>query len=628
MSARITNAAELERLFNRALQLQQSGDLDKAAKIYAKILRSVPNHADTHHLVGLIAYQRKQYHVAEKHIIKAIKQQPQNPNFHGNLGIVYKDLGEPEKAIASYKTALTLDGTIAALHNNLGVALQSLSQHTKACSAFEEALRRNAKYPEAHHNWGVSAHHLGQFDAAIGHFKSALALSPQYISAYANLGQTLAQKGEITEAIKTLETAHRLAPQDTGIFKNLVAAFLENDEIEHAITCVKSSLENQPREKELLRTLGNIYATSGQNQKAASSYNDVLLIDELDGEALQALSDVIAPEARPAHTERLETAYRKSRAKTENRMRISYALGDMREKQQDYPNAFSLISEANKIRRATYDYDAKQHTQDIQQLIKTLNASALQAKIPAGFEDKTPIFIIGMPRSGTSLVEQILSSHPKVHGAGELSYLSNILHNNGLRGNEVEFAENFKNTSTDQLRILGEKYVGSLRHKSPNAAFITDKMPTNFLYVGLIKLILPNAKIIHCKRDATDTSWSIFKNNFASDGHKYANDLGELGHFYNDYKDLMTHWHNVFPNNIYDIQYEDLIADQETQTRKLLSHCDLEWDDACLNFYKTQRVVTTTSLSQVRQPIYKSSVKLSQKYGEALRPLLNVLAEK
>lgn len=625
MSAKITNTAELERLFNKGLQLQQSGDLNKAAKIYAKILKSVPSHAETHHLVGLIAYQRKQYDLAKTHILKAIKHQPKNPNFHGNLGIVFKDMGQPEQAIASYKSALALDGKIAALHNNLGVALQSLSQHTKAADAFVEALRINTKYPEAYHNLGVSTRNLGRLDEAVNHFKSALALNPEYVSAHTNLGRTYSQKGQLADATTTLQTAQRLAPTNISVLKNLAAVFLDSSKIDQAIELITSRLKSLPQEKELWRMLGNIYATSGKKIEATVAYNEVLHLNARDGEALQALSDVIAPEARALHTERLERAYKKTNANTENRMRIAYALGDMSEKHESYPAAFSFFKEANQIRRATYEYDAAQHTQNTQSLIEILNAPALQAKNVSGYDDQTPIFIVGMPRSGTSLIEQILSSHPKVHGAGELSYLSNILHGDGLLGHETEFAENFKNSSADQLKNLGAKYVTSLRNKSQNAQFVTDKMPTNFLYIGLIKLILPNAKIIHCRRDAPDTCWSIFKNNFASDGHKYANDLAELGHFHNDYEKLMAHWHSIFPNDIHDIQYEDLIADQEAQTRKILTYCKLEWNAACLDFHKTKRVVTTTSLAQVRQPIYKSSVKLSQKYGEALRPLLDVL---
>ena len=230
-----------------------------------------------------------------------------------------------------------------------------------------------------------------------------------------------------------------------------------------------------------------------------------------------------------------------------------------------------------------------------------------------------------MPRSGTTLVEQILSSHPKVHGAGELDYINQVAASNFGKAEDARFSDNVIEASIDQFSKGGKKYIGMLREHSDTARFITDKGLANFSNIGMIKLMLPKAKIIHCCRSPQDTCLSIFKNLFAVDGHYYAYELSELAQFFNLYRDLMSHWHSVLPDFIYDIQYEDIVADQENQSRALLEYCGLEWDSACLEFFKTDRPVMTASSAQVRRPIYKDSVQSWKRYETQLATLLEVL---
>ena len=221
-------------------------------------------------------------------------------------------------------------------------------------------------------------------------------------------------------------------------------------------------------------------------------------------------------------------------------------------------------------------------------------------------------------------MEQILASHPKVYGAGELDCLKQIV---SSIFSKIDYAKFIYNVNQERVDFsgAGNEYIYMIRKHSDTARFITDKMPSNFLRIGMIKLILPNAKVIHCCRDPLDTCVSIFKNYFSLDGNYYAYDLRELGQYYNLYRDLMNHWHSVLPDFIYDIQYEDVVADQEKQSRALLEYCGLEWDDACLEFYRTDRPVRTASAAQVRRPIYKDSVQSWKRYENWLSPLLEVL---
>ena len=231
-----------------------------------------------------------------------------------------------------------------------------------------------------------------------------------------------------------------------------------------------------------------------------------------------------------------------------------------------------------------------------------------------------------MPRSGTTLVEQILASHPKVHRAGELNYLHRVVTSRFTKIDDARFAESLNQASTGDFSGAGGEYIRMIRERADSAGFITDKMPLNFHLIGMIKLMLPNAKIIHCCRDPLDTCLSIFKNYFSFDGHYYAYDLDEIGRYYNLYRDLMRHWRHVLPGFIYDIQYENLVAEQEKQSRALLAYCGLEWDDACLEFHKTDRPVQTASSAQVRRPIYKDSVQSWKRYENQLAPLRDVLS--
>jgi hypothetical protein len=232
-----------------------------------------------------------------------------------------------------------------------------------------------------------------------------------------------------------------------------------------------------------------------------------------------------------------------------------------------------------------------------------------------------------MPRSGTSLVEQILASHPDIYGAGELMLMADTAEKFFKSNNQSSYPETLGSTSSDKLKACGGVYAQELRSRSTSATRITDKMPGNFEFIGLIKLILPNARIIHCCRSAEDTCLSIYKNYFSSRGHYYAYDLAELGLYYRGYNGLMAHWRRLFPDFIYDIHYEEIVASNEQQARALIAHCGLDWDPACLDFHATPRSVKTASAAQVRQPIYDSSVAAWKRYESWIGPLLDALQD-
>ncbi|RUW28774.1 sulfotransferase, partial [Mesorhizobium sp. M1E.F.Ca.ET.041.01.1.1] len=237
----------------------------------------------------------------------------------------------------------------------------------------------------------------------------------------------------------------------------------------------------------------------------------------------------------------------------------------------------------------------------------------------------TPIFVVGMPRSGTTLVEQIIASHPQVFGAGELSILKTAVGKQFPMNMPGGFPRGIAGMPDKAFAEAGQAYLDMLHSRYPGFRHVTDKMPGNFLLVGFLHMMLPKAKIVHCARDAAATCLSIFKVHFRGDSHRYGYDLGELADFYNLYTDIMAHWHKVLPGVVHDVRYEDFVTDQEGQTRALMAHLGLPWDDKVLSFHETDRPVRTASAAQVRQPMYQGSVDLWKRYGDRLKPLLDRL---
>lgn len=309
----------------------------------------------------------------------------------------------------------------------------------------------------------------------------------------------------------------------------------------------------------------------------------------------------------------------------DKRILLAFALAKAFEDLQDYHEAFRYYELGNRLRRGTFHYDIESDAELIHNIMGTFNRDAVARLRVEAPPSRRPIFIVGMVRSGTSLVEKILASHPAVHGAGELEhafalgvqlFLDPALHYQ-FRPLDTYPASAFE--------AFGRTYLAKLDALGSQAPRITDKLPFNMMMVGLIRAALPNATIIHCVRDARDTCVSIYRQNFATDNYRFAYDLTTIGQFHNLYRRLMRHWHETYPGAIHDVQYEALVRDPEPEIRRLLAACDLEWDDACLRFHATPGVVTTASFYQVRQPMYTDSVGAWQHYQDFLQPLLRVL---
>ena len=309
---------------------------------------------------------------------------------------------------------------------------------------------------------------------------------------------------------------------------------------------------------------------------------------------------------------------------TEEQIDLHFALGKAFADVGDHQRSFEHLLRGNALKRQQITYDEEKTLQRLERIRGVFTAEVLHDKSGLGCPSAAPIFIVGMPRSGTTLIEQILASHPQVFGAGELREMANLAGRIG-GADAAAFPEAVQGLSGEDLRGIGEQYVQTVRRLAPDAERIADKMPSNFNLAGLIHLVLPNARIIHARRDPRDTAFSCFSLLF-SGTLEFTYDLAELGRYYRAYLELMAHWREALPQEVMlEVQYEDVVGDLEREARRIIAHCDLEWDDACLSFYKTERSVRTASATQVRQPIYQTSIGRWRRHEAQLQPLLREL---
>lgn len=372
--------------------------------------------------------------------------------------------------------------------------------------------------------------------------------------------------------------------------------------------------------------LGNLLKAQGRLDEAASCYRNVLARQPEYTQAHFTLAGLCRYEdANDPHIAEMRRLYGKDGVSEEGRIHLSFALAKAFEDLGDHAAAFRYLEEGNKLRARAFDYDISSDRDLVENIIETFSAEAV-GRVRARAEDsERPIFIIGMPRSGTSLVEKILSTHSDVHGAGEIEHFYALAAARFLDPQDFYRFRPLDRCPSRSFGRLGREYLRKLEAIDAHALRITDKLPFNLLMAGLVRLALPNARIIHCVRDPRDTCLSIYRQNFTTANYRFAYDLRTIGQFHLMYQGLMRHWHTVFPGAIHDISYEALTSDPEGEIRGLLDVCGLDWQDTCLSFHRSAGTVTTASAVQVRKPMYTSSVGMWKNYEPFLGPLLDEL---
>jgi tetratricopeptide (TPR) repeat protein len=607
--------------------LRQLKQLDQAVAHGERAVELEPRMAMAHSNLGIALFDRKEYDKAEACQQRALALDPNFAPSLNNLGSIWRERGENRTALDWYRKSAAANPNYLEPLNNLGALLLEEDRIPEALEALQKALRLHPDYPESICNMGGI--HLAQEenDAALVSFKRALELRPIYIEAQMGLARTLQALERLEEAEAAARNAIRMDESSPKAHALMGSICTESSMPEQAEREFDRALAINPDCDEALLGLGHLCVENGDIDRAETLFRRAL---ERKPDNVGAHIHLIqARKVQPGNesfTVLLEQQKEVDKHSDNRKISLHFALGKCYDDTKDYAQAFPHYLAGCKLKRAKFDYDpdaaAKQFI-DLAEIFSKENIDRLRG---GGDSSALPIFVLGMPRSGTTLTEQIIASHPEVYGAGELPELLRIAHRRTSAATN-SFPDNLRYLDHPTLAAWGAEYIASVKPRAPDARHITDKMPANFFAVPLIHLMLPNAKIIHVNRNPVDTCVSCFTRLFhRKQEHTY--DLAELGRYYTAYARLMTHWREVLPAGAFlDIQYEEIVADQEKEARKLLDYCGLEWNDACLDFHKTKRQVRTASVTQVRQPIYKTSVERWRKYEEFLGPLLDELGD-
>jgi tetratricopeptide (TPR) repeat protein len=529
--------------------------------------------------------------------------------------------GQLDDAVTRYNAALWLNPDHADSRNNLGAALAALGRIDEAILQYQRALALRPDDADANGNLGVALAAQGRFEDAVTHYGRALLLNPTHAGVYYNLGIALAALGRIDEAIRYYQRAVELKPEYADAHNNLGNTLAALGRSDDAMTHYAQALAINPDHAEAHNNLGNIFREQGRFSDAAAHYTRVIAIQPDRAEAHFHRAEIKTFHQGDEDLTALEKLAHRETLPPRKGPFIHFALAKALEDSGDYPGAFRHLRTGNLLKRAQINYDETAVADNFRRIEAMFDQSLFERFPAAGDPSSTPVFVLGMPRSGSSLIEQILASHPQIHGAGELTDLETAMRN--ILG--APYPQCVADLDATALRDIGRDYLARLSARAPGKARIVDKLPGNFFYIGLIRLILPNARIIHTLREPNDTCVSCYSKLFAS-GHFFSYDLSELGRFYRRYSELMNHWRRVLPpQSILDVAYEDVVDDLEGQARRLVDFCGLPWDDACLNFYKTSRPVKTASAVQVRKPLFRSSLQRWRRFEAGIGPLLREL---
>jgi Tfp pilus assembly protein PilF len=459
----------------------------------------------------------------------------------------------------------------------------------------------------------------------VANYRRALALAPNFVNAYNNLGTALEQQGRLDQAATQYRRMLELEPQNARAHYNLGNMLRAKTDYEAAIAHYKQALAGKPDFADAWNNMGGALAERGDLDAAREAYQKAVEADPTRAAYHRNLASSKRFEPGDPQLAVMEQLVRNLASVPEyERIDLQFALGKAYEDLKQHERSFRHLLAGNKLKRAQIHYDEAGAMDYMQRIRTVFDAARCKAKAGGGEPAPTPVFIVGMPRSGTTLIEQIIASHPKAVGAGDFDNIVQSL--TGLNGGALSFPEVVATMSGEQLRQVGARYLAAVRALAPTAERVADKMPWNFHFPGLIHLALPNARIIHACRDPVDTCLSCFSILFEGAGNPFTYDLGELGRFYRAYDSLMAYWRAVLPPGLMlEVRYEEVVGELEKQARSIIAHCGLEWDDACLAFHATRRPVRTSSVAQVRKPIYHSSVGRWRPYRDQLRPLFEEL---
>jgi tetratricopeptide (TPR) repeat protein len=602
----------------------------KASQELKLLLKTNVNLAQTHYNLGNSLYEQALYDEAITHYKASIKIQPNNTDCLINCGIAFRMLRNYDNAIEQVQAALNLDKKNVRAFHVLGSIFADIQDFPRALECFENAVGLAPQQPQFLVSFAETLKKAGlDYEAGI-ELHRVCEKNPNYADGFIGYGEYLIDHHRFDEALECYEQAKILNPDNINILERLGEAYAGLSNTEMALAEYNLALKSEPNRTSSLIGKANVYIDLGKSEEVLNISKQLIEFDDKSPNAYLLQSRAKKSTLNDGLAESLLTFINDSKIETESKIAINFSLGKVFDDQNNFHDAFKYYANANSLRNSSLFYSSKDDESRFSKLIQLYSQEFFETHKHLATNLDIPIIIIGMPRSGTTLTEQIISSHPKIIGAGEVAFWTKAPTAMPLRiGSQTEYPNCMLELNTQHAKEIALMYESTLKKIAgfnSDTKHITDKLPHNFLNLGLIALLFPNAKIIHTKRNPIDTCLSIFFQNF-NNAHKYAFNLENLGFHYKQYQRIMKHWHKVLPDRIMDINYEDTITDPEYWSRKLIAHIGLEWDDACLAPHKLERTVKTASHWQVRQPIYKTSVERWRNYEEFLGPLIEALKD-
>jgi tetratricopeptide (TPR) repeat protein len=648
---------------NLAEAYRATGQLDRAVTCCRTALALQPGSPEAANNLGLALLAQGDAAAAADQFRAALRGRPDDAMIHNNLGNALRLQGDTAAALAAFRQALQLAAALAEAHSNLGQLLLEQYQAEQALPHCREAVRLRPDLPEAHNNLGNVLHELGRLAEARDCYAEALRLNPALALTYSNMGQALQEEGQLREAVAWYQRGLQHDPNSARIVCNLASALEEQGDFEAAAARYRLALQLDPLYAEAHNGLGFVLHEQGRFPEAVAEYREVLrlkpgfatgycnlgnILEELGSleEAQAAFREALRRDPNHAAAWSLLATMLRGKLPAEDlqamrgllarphlaparRLALHFGLAHALDGTGAYAEAAEHLERGNALCRALWQkqgqaYDPLAHARWVEGLLAAFTPEFFARTRGFGPDSEVPVFIVGLPRSGTTLTEQILASHSQVHGAGELNCardgfeaLPRVLNQGGPP------AECLARLTPEAVRQVAAWHLGRLRELGGPARRVVDKMPDNYFFLGWLSALFPRAKFIHCRRDLRDVAVSCWMTNFRH--IRWAADPEHIAARFAAYRRLMGHWRAVLSVEVLEVDYEETVADPEGVARRLLAWCGLEWEPACLDFHRTARPIRTASVAQVRQPVYTRSVARWKHYEPALAPLFRQL---
>ena len=615
-----------EALCNLGMALQALGRREDAVEQFRRALKIRPDFAPFHNNLGIALRELGQLDLALEHFRRAVELDRAFAPALNNLGQMLLDRGQPAQALPHFQEAARLQPDLPAVHHNLGKALEALARWVDARAAFLDALRLDPDLAPAHARLGVTLQREGQLGDALPWLKQAVDLEPENASFQKLLGDLYLEWGEPTQAVPILQHALDLATDDLPSHHlSLGSALLQDGRPGEAGDHFHIALRLQPASAAVHQHLGALHEVRGELAEAESAFRTALRLQPGFPLPHARLATLLRGKLPDGDRAALEQRLGDPQLGKEPRARLLFGLAHVLDARGEYARAASCLLEANALAaekaRSRWDFATEDHVSFISGLVEAFGCDFFKRLDGSGLDTRRPVFVFGLPRSGTTLIEQVLSSHSRVHGAGEPRLTQQSFNAvPSIMGRTEPPLKCIPHLDTASIHRLAAQHLQWLSTFDDGMAErVVDKMPDNYLHLGFLATLFPKATFIHCRRDLRDVAVSCWMTDFGMIG--WANEVEHIATRFQQYRRLMDHWRAVLPVPMHEVDYEETVADLDGVARRLVSACGLEWEPSCLEFYRTQRPIRTASVVQVRQPIYSGSVARWKNYRTALANL-------